>query len=159
MFFYTAKFSKKKAIAIVAGIAVLLCLAIVIAVSVGGSNASGGNTLKTNEDRIAYLRTLGWEVEAAPLDVQNIVIPREFGDVYTEYIELQRQQGYTLEKYGGMNAVRYTYRITNYPDGSTDIVADMVLYNDSIIAGDIQCTASDGFMAALKPTEEQNAEP
>ena len=156
MFFYTAKFSKKKAIAIVLGIAVLLCIIVILAASFGGKDKGvSGSALKTNEDRITYLNSLGWEVEVVPLEVQNIVIPREFGDVYSEYIELQRRQGYSLEKYGGMEAVRYTYRITNYPDGNTEVVADMVLYNAVIIAGDIQCTAADGFMKELKPAAER----
>lgn len=154
MFVFTAKFDKRKAIAIVLALAVLLCAIILIvgAVSRGGSSKSekvSSYNLKTNEDRIAFLNELGWEVEQTPLETQEIVIPRQFTGVYEDYVKLQNEQGFTLEKYGGMKAVRYTYRILNYPGDSNSVVADMIIYGTTLIAGDIQSTALDGFMIGL----------
>ena len=40
----------------------------------------------------------------------------------------------------------------NYPTGEKEIVADLVVSGQSIIAGDIQSTALDGFMTGLRPT-------
>ena len=50
-----------------------------------------------------------------PVETQEIVIPRELR-VYEDYAKLQREQGFTLDKHGGMKAVRYTYKILNYPE-------------------------------------------
>ena len=44
---------------------------------------------------------------------------------------------------------RYTYQITNYPNSSDQVVADIVVYRNRIIAGDVQSTALDGFMHGL----------
>ena len=48
-----------------------------------------------------------------------------------------------------MEAVRYTYRILNYPENES-VVADIIVFRNEIIAGDIQNNSLDGFMAGLK---------
>ncbi len=153
MFVFTAKFNKRKAIIIVLALAVLLCAIILIAGSLSRNSpksvkSSAGN-MKTNEDRIAFLNELGWEVNETPVETQEIVIPREFTGVYEDYAKLQNEQGFTLDKYGGMKAVRYTYKILNYPGDAGNVVADMIIYGTTLIAGDIQSTALDGFMIGL----------
>ena len=70
----------------------------------------------TNEERVAYLQSLGWEVEETPILEQEITLPKEFPDVLDQYNELQRQQGFDLEEYAGKKLTLYTYRITNHPD-------------------------------------------
>jgi hypothetical protein len=40
-----------------------------------------------------------------------------------------------------MDAVRYTFRVLNYPSGEDNIVADVVVHGNTVIAGDIQSTA------------------
>lgn len=153
MFVFTAKFNKKKAVLILIALAVLLFAIILIAGSLsrGKTKDSGltGNNLRNNEDRVAYLNALGWDVSDTPLDTQEIVIPREFSGVYESYVALQNEQGFTLEKYGGMNAVRYTYKILNYPGGDNTVVADMIIYKNTLIAGDIQSTSINGFMHGI----------
>ena len=153
MFIFTAKFNKRKAVMIILSIAVLLCAIILIAGSLSRDSTKAtkisSENLKSNEERIAYLNDLGWEVEKTPMDTQEIVIPRQFTGVYEDYVKLQNEQGFTLEKYGGMKAIRYTYKILNYPGNDDTIVADMIIYGTTLIAGDIQSTALDGFMIGL----------
>jgi len=48
-----------------------------------------------------------------------------------------------------MEAMRYTYEILNYPTGDKGIVADIIIYRNSVIAGDVQSTALNGFMHGL----------
>lgn len=158
MFVFTAKFNKKKAVIIILALAVLLCAIILIAGSLSrGSKSvkSSAVTLKTNEDRVAFLNELGWEVNETPVETQEIVIPRQFTGVYEDYAKLQNEQGFTLDKYGGMKAVRYTYKILNYPGDSGNVVADMIVYGTTLIAGDIQSTALDGFMIGLVKNSEK----
>ena len=152
MFVYTAKFNKKKAIAIV-----LLLAAILIAIILLAGRASGNNTaetaslsavMKNNSQRVKYLESLGWEVEKDVLEEQAVIIPRDFTGVYEEYNSLQKEQGFDLSRYAGVEAVRYTYRVLNYP-GTESVVADIIVFRNEIIAGDIQNNSLDGFMAGL----------
>lgn len=158
MFIFTAKFNKKKAILAVLALAAVLIAVILIA---GGGdnakdNANASETaalsavVKNNEQRVNYLKALGWEVEQNVLEQQKIVIPREFSEVYKNYNEIQQEQGFDLSKYGGSEAVRYTYRILNYPGATGTVVADIIVHKNEIIAGDVQSNALDGFMAGLE---------
>ena len=49
-----------------------------------------------------------------------------------------------------MEARRYSFRVLNHPSGEENIVADLVVCGQTVIAGDIQSTAMDGFMTGLK---------
>ena len=150
MFVYTAKLSRKKIVAAAVAAAAVV-IAIILAVALGSAGrAAGAPDMSKNADRVAWLRSLGREVDEEPLESRTVVIPRTFGGVYADYIALQREQGFPLEDYGGMEATRYTYRVTNW-DGDEEVVADMIVYGQTVIAGDLQCPALDGFMAALKP--------
>ena len=89
-------------------------------------------------------------MDPEPIEVKNLVIPRSFTGVYADYAALQARQGYPIAEYGGMEAVRYTFRVLNYPGSTDEIVADLVVCGQTVIAGDIQSTALDGFMKGLK---------
>ena len=145
MFVMTAKLNKKKITAILLAL-VLIIAAVAVAVSVIGGD---GGRIRDSNDVAAYLESLGWQVSPQPLEVQDIVIPRQFSGVYESYIELQRRQGFKLEEYGGMSATRYSFTVLNYPGGGEGMVADVVVYGGEIIAGDVQSTAIDGFMEGL----------
>jgi hypothetical protein len=156
MFVYTAKINKRKALLYIIAAALIIAL-IIILVSVFRDGKSGNdnssiseNSVQNSDDVAQYLSGLGWKVEEQPVEVKEIVIPREFNGVYADYIELQKSQGYTIAEYGGMDAVRYTFRVLNYPSGDDNIVADVVVYGTTVIAGDIQSTALNGFMTGLK---------
>ena len=159
MFVFTAKLNRKRAV-IGLILFALLIIAVILAVSLRSMRNSGSvertqpPAVHSAAEAADYLRFLGWEAEINPIEVRTVVIPREFNGVYRDYISLQRQQGYALEQYGGKEATRYSFRITNYPSGESDIVADLIVCGDTVIAGDLQSTASDGFMTALMPRSE-----
>ena len=75
---------------------VLAAAVILLAGALG--RRSGGSVIRagTNEERVAYLQSLGWEVEETPILEQEITLPKEFPDVLDQYNELQRQQGFDL---------------------------------------------------------------
>lgn len=154
MFICTMKFNKKTAIGILIAIAVLLC-SIVIGVRVLHtpdnplkSNLSKG--IKTNEDRIAYLADLGWECEDEVVEEQKIIIPREFNNVFLEYNELQKQQGFDLSNFCGLEVTMYRYKVNNYPSSEDTVMAQLIILNYEVIGGDIHSTSMDGFMHGLK---------
>lgn len=40
-----------------------------------------------------------------------------------------------LSKYAGKRVKRYTYEITNYPTGETGILANLLIYKNTVIRG------------------------
>ena len=153
MFVYTAKFTKRKVLAGLVVLAAIIC-GIILLVALGpgrDTGTAGSGELRTNEDRVAYLNSLGWVVEETPLESRDVVIPRTFDGVYADYIALQREQDFPLEEYGGMEATRYTYRVKNWQGSEKDVVADILIFGQTVIAGDIQCPALNGFMTRLVP--------
>jgi hypothetical protein len=156
MFIFTAKFNRKKAIAIILALAVLLVVIILIAANAGKKTENANETaalsavVKNNEQRVNYLKALGWEVEKEVIEEQNVVIPRTFSDIYADYNALQKAQGFDLSKYGGLEAMRYTYKVLNYPGAEGTVVADIIVNRNEVIAGDIQSNALDGFMVGLE---------
>lgn len=154
MFVFTAKLNRKSAVAAVAVLAVLL-IAVILLVSLRSIGAASTKKPETSGITDAagaarYLTGLGWQVEPQPLEVKDLVIPRSFSGVYADYAALQAKQGYPLAEYGGMEARRYSFRVLNHPSGEENIVADLIVCGQTVIAGDIQSTALDGFMTGLK---------
>ena len=161
MFIVTAKLNKKKILAAVILALAVLCAAVILIRTVSGGSGSSGEsgihaTVKSNSDRVAYLARFGWQVNEEPLETLEITIPREFPDVYEQYNKIQLEQGFDLGDYRGMKATRYTYRVLNYPSGGDDVVADLIVCGHSVIAGNIQSTAIDGFMHGLKWPENDS---
>ena len=118
---------------------VLAAAVILLAGALGRRSADTAIRAGTNEERIAYLQSLGWEVEPTPILEQEITMPKDFPDVLTQYNELQRQQGFDLEEYAGKKLTLYTYRITN-----------LYVYRSELVGGDVHSTSFTGFMTALR---------
>ncbi len=155
MFVFTAKLNRKKAV--IAAVALALVLGAVILLVSLRDRGSAGNGKRSPSPGVSdatgaarYLGELGWQVDPEPLEVKHLTIPRSFTGAYAEYAALQTRQGLPLSEYGGMEAVRYSFRVRNHPSGGEDIVADLVVCGQTVIAGDIQSTALDGFMTGLK---------
>ena len=105
--------------------------------------------VRTNEDRVALLQALGWEVEPTPGESASVSIPREFDKVFSAYNELQRRQGLDLAKYAGRTVERYTYTVTNYEGYEGKVLANLLVYRNRVIGGDICSAESNGFLQGL----------
>lgn len=102
--------------------------------------------IRDNEDRVEFLSQFGWEVEDDPLETVEVVIPTEFDTVFAGYNEIQKTQGLDLSKYKKKTVTRYTYEVTNYPGYAGTVHANVIVYRNRVIGGDI-CTADmDGFI-------------
>ena len=107
------------------------------------------SSMKNNEN-IEFLNSYGWEVLETPLEKVSINIPEVFDDVYNNYNSLQLEAGLDLSKYKGKSAVRYTYSVLNYPeDVGEDVRANIILVDNTPVAGDIMTTSISGFMHSL----------
>ncbi len=112
---------------------------------------------ETNEERVAFLQSFGWEVEAQAAETREVMIPAEFNDVYTAYNAMQQAQGFDLLPYAGQVCTQYNYRITNYPE-KTEVFATLLVYGRIVIGGDVACAEVDGFMHGFAPDSARYGE-
>ena len=55
--------------------------------------------IKSNEDRINFLKQFGWDVASEPIKEQQVTIPKDFDKVFAAYNEIQRKQGLDLASF------------------------------------------------------------
>lgn len=160
MFVLTAKLSKSKLIA--AGVVLLAAILLIVLLAASG----GSDTPKksspignTNDDRVAYLATFGWSVNAEPTQTQKVRIPDTAENkVFARYNDLQKSQGFDLTDFAGKEVMRYVYEILNYPDASAPVYASVLVYDGHIIGGDVTNSAPDGVIHGFAlPSKEQGA--
>lgn len=154
MFIITAKVRKGR-IAAVAAAAAVVCGVLVAAAGLLGAGRGGlrcgqPQGVRTNEDRIAYLESYGWSVSSDPIAVEELIIPEQFDETYSQYLELQASQGFDLTDYCGKRVKRYTYEITNYPTGESGIQAGLLVYKSTVIGGDVLSAQLGGFIHGLE---------
>jgi hypothetical protein len=46
----------------------------------------------TNDGRLAFLKNYGWEVSGTPVEVVEVIIPKTFNAVYTNYNAIQKSR-------------------------------------------------------------------
>lgn len=139
----------KTFLAVLAG---FIALAILLAIgnAAGGVEALTTETVSSTEERVEFLRDCGWEVEPNSETLQDIHIPERFTAVYENYNDLQLRQGYDLTEYAGRDCTLYSYTVLNYPDEGQTVIADLYVYKNRVIGGDVHSTNLNGFMIALK---------
>jgi len=125
----------------VVGVSVVLMLVIIGIFRIDNS---------TNLMVVEYLNELGWQVEESPSEISHLSIPYEFDAVYETYNALQEQSGFNLEDFKGKVVTRYTYNVLNHQSSATtQVVAGVFVYENTIIAGDISSVDVNGFMHPL----------
>ena len=102
--------------------------------------------IKTNEDRINFLSQFGWQVEGQPIEIKTVTIPSEFDKVFAAYNEIQKAQGLNLLKFKNKEVTRYTFSITNYADFEGTVYANVLVYRNKVIGGDICSADVSGFI-------------
>lgn len=156
MFVMTAKLSKPKLIA--AGLVLVVTVVLILLLALSGKEALGQESCSgaTNEERLAFLATFGWSVNAEPTESQKVKIPDTTdNEVFNRYNELQISQGFDLTEYAGKEAMRYVYEILNYPDATDPVYASILVCDGIVIGGDITDTAADGVIHGFAPPSRQ----
>ena len=110
--------------------------------------------IKTGGDIVKFLAQFGWEVEPTPLEEVTIKIPAEFDKVMNSYNELQRRQGLDLSKYRGREVQRTTYKVTNYPNYSGTVMANVIVYKNKVIGGDLCSSDVTGFIHGFEKNKK-----
>ncbi|HBT63352.1 MAG TPA: DUF4830 domain-containing protein [Ruminococcaceae bacterium] len=151
MFVYSFKASKRQIISMILCVIMLIAV-LVVAILWPFGNASaetfqpaGGST---NDERIAFLTGLGYEIDSGSPTVKEVLIPDEFDDVFERYNQIQQEAGMNLKNYHGKRVKCWTYRVLNVPAQGV-VQANLFIYKNKIIGGDVSSTALDGFMHGL----------
>lgn len=138
-------------------IAAFILLLIPIFGLVGGFNRDAESVHAFGDSavsRISFIKSFGWEVSPDLPETAEITIPSKFNEVYKNYNSLQKSQGFDLKKYRGKAAVRYTYKIVNYPSESGEfaenVVINLIVCEGKIIGGDVCSLELDGFMRGFE---------
>lgn len=105
-------------------------------------------------ERIAFIENLGYKVDRAiEEEKKQISIPYVLNDVLKEYLKIQKQAGFSPEKFAGKNAEFYTYKLIF--EDRTDVYAHLLVSDGKIIGGDISAlSVQNGFMKPLLPTNQ-----
>ena len=155
MFIMTAKVPRRKLALCAATAAFLCCCALALLLAPPSVQQTAASILpnpkgvKGNEDRVAYLEHYGWQVSPESTATEELQIPETFDESYTEYLSLQSQQGFSLEDYAGKRVKRYSYEILNYPTGETGVIANLLLYKNTVVGGEVLSPRLDGFLHGL----------
>ena len=156
MLIWTARFSKKKAVCTVIIAGLVMALLIVLTGRMPDSEPAQQPELTTNEERVSYLDSLGWQVAPEPVETLQFLLPAQLEGTYLAYNELQLTQGFDLTPYCGKQLSRYTYTVTNYPNRQDGVQVNLYLYENRPVAGDILCPGEVGFQETLAFPETEN---
>lgn len=158
MFLYTFKLKKSAVLTTLLAVAVVVLTLVLLPGGDGAVATMGGQSkppkCTSDADRVAWLESMGWQVEPAPVSQVSVIIPRQFDEVYSQYALLQRQAGFRLERHKGKAADKYCYQLLNYGDGSEPAVVSILQRGDRIIAADLSSARLGGFLKPLLPRSE-----
>lgn len=159
MLIWTAHLSKKKAVFSVIALGLAIAALVCLMSAPAPESHSKALQLLTNEDRVAYLTTYGWELDPEPVESLQFLLPDPLQEPYLSYNVLQQMQGFDLQPLCGSHVTRYTYTVINYPGRSHGVQANLYICEGAPVAGDIICTGENGFQTTLTPPQPAGRPP
>lgn len=152
MLVMTARVNRKKLLlAAVAAVALILVLVLFLS---GGNNTatSAPGNIKTNDDRVRFLESFGWQIVTSPAESNQVRIPAESSQLFERYNTLQKTMGYDLAPYAGKTVMRYVYKIKNFPGATEPVYATILIADNQVIGGDITNTSATGTISGFQVT-------
>ncbi len=158
MFIYSFRASTLKFLGVISVTLVALIAIIafvpVYAEGIGATNnatTSGGveisyDNIKSSADAVNFVAQFGWTANGGKTETQKVTIPEEFDKIFAAYNEIQKSQGLDLSKYKKKELTRYTFEITNYPDYDGKVYANVLVYRNRVVGGDICSADVSGFV-------------
>ena len=161
MFVYSVRASTIKFFGVICvALAALVTLIAFVPTYVGGAEATGGEgvttkeisyeRVKSAEDAQGFLAQFGWQIDAAATKSTVLTIPGEFDKVLSGYNEIQKRQGLDLTKYKNREVTRYTFTVTNYPNYDGTVYANVLVYRNRVIGGDLSTADVMGFVVGFE---------
>ena len=162
MFVYSLRAGTVKLVGVICVALTVLITLIAFVPTYGVDNSAAANAgavavsysydkVKTQDDVVGFLSQFGWQVDAQPVEVKTVTIPSEFDKVFAAYNELQKAQGLNLLKFKNKEVTRYTFSITNYADYAGTVYANVLVYRNKVIGGDICSADVSGFIHGFEP--------
>ena len=102
--------------------------------------------VKSSADAVNFLAQFGWTVDGGKPESAQVTIPAEFDKVFAAYNEIQKAQGLDLSKYKKKELTRYTFEVTNYKDYEGKVYANVLVYRNKVVGGDICSADVSGFV-------------
>ncbi len=137
----------RKNAARITGLVLLALLILILAVHFLGKDEKNAATL---EARVAFLSSLGWEVDPGTEEAGSVKIPSCEEGAMADYNALMQMGGYDLSPYEGKSVEQYLYQLKNYPNCAQTVWVTLYVYDGCVIGGDIHTAALDGFMHELR---------
>lgn len=109
--------------------------------------------IKSNDDRIDFLKQFGWEVDPQAISEKQVMIPSEFDKIFLEYNEIQRRQGLDLSAFKKKSVMRYTYSVKNYPGYEGEVHVNLLVYKNTVIGGDVCSADVNGFVHGFEKSQ------
>ncbi len=117
----------------------------------GGSSDIPG---ETNQQRIEYIESFGWNTGLTHCGLEEVRIPVNFDELYEEYNDLQKKQGFDLRRYRAHSVKKYTYEITRSDDDPVPLYANILVENGVIIGADITSAEAEGMITVLAEPDQ-----
>ena len=150
MMVMTAKVDMKKIALILGAIAAGIVAVILLFGGGADSQTTSAPAASNNDARVKFLQDFGWEVAASPVESSQVRIPDNTTEVFDRYNQLQKSQGYDLSKLAGKNAMRYVYKVNNYPGATEPVYATVLVHKNEIVGGDVTDTSPKGKVQGFK---------
>lgn len=154
MFVKSIKLSRANLL-IFAGVVILAITGLVVLFSTPDSVPTAGKVSTSTQavspdQREAFLKSFGWEIDQDPKEITEVLIPTEFDATYEKYNIIQKRQGFDLSDYKGKRVKMWVYNIKNYPDYKGNVRATLLIHNGNIIGGDISAEEKNKFTHGFK---------
>ncbi len=159
MFIYSFKASTLKFLGIISItlVALIAMIAFVPVYADGMSSVSTGaaaegevnityDKVKSAADAVNFLSQFGWTVDGSKPESATVTIPAEFDKVFAAYNEIQKSQGLDISKYKKKELTRYTFEVTNYEGYEGKVLANVLVYRNKVVGGDICSADVSGFV-------------
>lgn len=157
MFIYSLRASTLKFFGIIS-VTLVALIAIIAFVPVYAEGTGSVNTatdgqvsysydkVKSSADAVNFLAQFGWTVDGGKPESAQVTIPAEFDKVFAAYNEIQKAQGLDLSKYKKKELTRYTFEVTNYDGYEGKVYANVLVYRNKVVGGDICSADVTGFV-------------
>jgi hypothetical protein len=161
MFVYSIRATTIKFFAVICvALATLITVIAIVPSTVDGAAPAGTDgeeavqvisyeKVKSAEDAARFLSQFGWEVNLSDVEEVGAKLPSVFDKILTAYNELQMRQGLNLSKYKNKEITRYTFVVTNYPGVEGTVLANVLVYRNRVIGGDLCSADMTGFVTGF----------
>ena len=148
--YFNIRFSYKKIIALICMVTLIVTFVVVLRFNSLDDDYRDMPVISEAFSPADYITSFGAKIDEGKCVVDEVTVPLEFNDVYRNYNEIQKAQGFDLEKYKGKILKRYTYLLVDFDSEGSEVFAEVLTLNDRIVGADIYSTDSYGFIKALK---------